>query len=45
MDTFDKILSIEDKVAFLRIRNIGEKGYLQTIEALEPRGMDVSHLK
>ena len=45
MDTFDKILSIEDKAAFLRIRNIGEKGYLQTIEALEARGMDVSHLK
>ena len=33
------------KAAFLRIRNIGEKGYLQTIEALEARGMDVSHLK
>ena len=45
IDSFEKILAIEDKAAFLRIRNIGEKGYMQIIEALEAREMDITHLK
>ncbi len=44
-DTIEKILAIKDKAAFLHIRNLGEKGYMQVIEALEAREMDVSHLK
>lgn len=44
-DTIEKILAIKDKAAFLHIRNLGEKGYMQVVEALEARGMDVSHLK
>ena len=44
-DTVEKILAIKDKAAFLHIRNLGEKGYMQVVEALEARGMDVSHLK
>lgn len=44
-DTIEKILAIKDKAAFLHIRNLGGKGYMQVVEALEARGMDVSHLK